>query len=201
MSISIDSIDLVPGEIYVTCGGLVTLKNDSTKQKYPWGYDRVRFMRLTKSHVIVETPWGSECELPLDYKLSSTHEGMIRSEFELSGVHETCEKILFSTALKKGIAKELSAKELQELINIETAETQNTSTTRPSEVARNEFTEKIIKYFEEPRTNPEAAKHFGVAYQKIRYTLKKLKAHGHGLQRFKIETTNDKINKTKLVRI
>lgn len=195
----IEATELIPGEVYVTRGGTVIMKGDSEGKKLPWGYERVRFMKLTETHIIVETPWETECELPLDYPLSSTSEAILRSEFPIRGVHELpAEVIPFEEALKLGISKELSAEELQEVLSEQAG---GQSTKRPSEVARNEFTEKFIKYFEEEHTFTEGAKHFGTVYQRIRYTLNKLKLHGYGLQRFQVETTKGKPAKVKLVRI
>ncbi len=188
---------LVPGEVYVTRGGTVNMKGDPDKKLVPWGYERVRFMKLTKTHIIVETPWGTECELPSDYPLCTTSETLLRSEFPVCGVHENREVIPFDKALKAGVSKELSIEEIQAL----SEDQDGTTPVRATVVARNEFTEKFIKYFETPQTIAKAAKYFGVKYQKIRYTLNKLKVNGYGLQRFQIVTTKDKPSKTQIVRI
>ena len=190
--------ELVPGEVYVTRGGTIVMKGDPNKKRIPWGYERVRFMRLTKKNIVVETPWGTECELPLDYPLCTTSETHLRSEFPVSGVHEDREVLPFDKALKEGISKELSSKELQKLAEAQEGEV---SPKRATVVARNEFTEKFIKYFEKPQTLSGASKHFGVAYQKIRYHLNKVRVHGYGLQRFQIVTTKDKPTKTQIVRL
>lgn len=183
--------ELIVGNIYVTKGGLLTF---ATGEQFPWGYDRVKFIKYTEQGILVHTPWGSECALAPDYPLFETKETLIRSEFPLRGVHETRETIPFDKALELKICKELSKKEVRkQLHNANTSISTNTvqnkqtpSKSKTGEVATDIFTQDFIKYFEDYKTLAEAAKHFKISYQKVRYTLKKIKNKGYQTNRFSI---------------
>lgn len=178
--------DLIPGKIYVTQGGVLTKNEDTKGTEYPWGYDRVKFLRfgsVGKSkdlRIFIKTPWGTKCDLPLNYPLSTTSETVLRSEFPLMGMHKTRVVIPFEEALKREICKELNATEIRatkEKDSTEIALSQGT-------IERTEFMCKVIDFFAEPHTMAEAAKHFNVKYQQIRYTVNNLNKKGFEHQRF-----------------
>ena len=190
--------DLVQGKVYVVRGGTVILKGGSVEKAVPWGYDRIKFLRTTDTHIIVATCWGSEVPLALDYPLHSTSETMMRTEFKLRGVHISRKKIPFDEALKLGICKELD----EETLRVQMAtETPDIKAVTQSKVTRSMFTDDLIKYFTEFNSVPAAADHFGVKYQKIRYTLDGIKKKGYNNQRYILEKKVDGITQVKLTKV
>jgi len=179
----IKSDELIVGKIYVTKGGLLTF---ITGEQVPWGYDRVKFIKYTENGLLVHTPWGSECALVADYPLFETKETMVRSEFPLRGVHKTREVIPFDKALELKICKELSKKELRKLSKEAEIAQSSQSSVKVGEIAHGDFMQEFIKYFSDYKTFAEAAKHFKTSYQKIRYTLKKIKNKGYQAKRFTV---------------
>jgi len=176
MSKRSSKVQLDIGKIYVTNGGLVTLSDQ--KDPVPWGYDRVRLIKITKEHFIVETPWASTVALPLNYSLAPTNETVIRSEFCLENNYISCETIPFAVALKRGICKELTAEEVANLKSPKTVSGKS---------SKSGITEAVIVYLETPKTIRDTAIHFGVTYQKIRYILKRLVSKGYGFHKYQIK--------------
>jgi len=117
-----------------------------------WGYDRVKLLCINNNSLIVKTPWETECTVPIDYDLFETPEDDVFWEFKL--VHSFIDKVCipFNEAIKKGIC------------------TLRTKIT---------FNDQIAGYFATPQKINEAAKHFSVSYQKIRYTITSLINNGY----------------------
>jgi len=183
--------DLKIGHIYVVQGGLVTIQvTESTTQTLGWGYDRVKFAKIENNYIVVDTPWGSKCLLPLDYPLYSTIERHMRSEFPIRGAHKSRKVIPFDEALKLNICKELDNTKIKTLPNNVTSKIIGK---RPhGQESTNVFIEELIKYFKTAQTLSSAATHFNVKYQKIRYLIKNIKDRGYNSQRFNVVNTKEK---------
>ena len=188
--------DLIPGKVYVSDGGLLQLKPEGSK-KVGWGYERVEFIKIHENYIIVATPWDTECWIQLKYGLSATKETTIRSIFPLRGMHISREVIPFDTALELGLTKEITAGELRK----ERKEGDTSGDTKRSTVGRDQFIDNLIVFFSEFKSYAEAAKHFNIVYQKIRYTIEGIKKRGHNLQRFTCETEKKGVTKVKLTRV
>lgn len=196
--------ELMSGQIYVTQGGTVVMLaevekvipgkgvvlKEGSETEVPWGYDRVRFVKVTDTHIIVETPWGTECELPLDYPLVCTTEKVMRCEFPVRGPHKSRKIIPFEEALKMGICKEVNIVQEVPVENSKDAEPvkPKVKAARAKETSKNDLKKALIEYFSEEHTLTEAAKHFKIEYQKIRYNLQDIKNKGFELQRFELKS-------------
>jgi len=182
--------ELIPGQVYVTQGGTLTLKGEKDPEVIPWGYDRVRFIKVVGNHIIVETAWNSECELPLDYALEPTIEEHVRSEFPLRGIHVDRTVIPFEEALAKGICKEITGK-VEQKVQDDTVPVSTQSLkikkSRTIGIVRNDLYDKIIEFFSEFHSIAEAVTSFDIIYQKVRHTLENINKRGHAGQRFNLE--------------
>lgn len=191
--------DLIAGCIYVTRGGLITLPDGVVTG---WGYDRLKIIKKYNSltsgrKILVQTPWGTEMELPEDYPLEKTSETRAKSEFKLVGRFLKRETIPFEEAVKRGICKE------QDILpsSIEETETEEVSNNsrkpssqvklRKSATENEELYQKFIDYFSKPRKMVDAVKHFGIQYQKVRYTIMNIKKDGLNLSRFELKQGNE----------
>ena len=175
--------DLIVGCIYVTKGGLVTLPDGVVTG---WGYDRVKVLKKYNSitserKILVQTPWGTEIELSDNYPLEKTTEIYTKSEFRLIGRFLKKETLSFDEAIKRGICKE------QDILHVSEESTTEETKNNPqppkhkgkkSATENNELYQKFIDYFSKPRKMVDAVKHFGLAYQKVRYIIMNIKQNG-----------------------
>lgn len=143
--------DIKVGQVYVTRGGIAVL-NASGKTAY-WGFDRVKVVKKNKTAIVVETPWGTLCNLPVNYPLYFTKEKTPRIEFKLITTYLTKQEFEFDEAVAAGICVEHIS---------------------PADLKIEKILEDLIKYFNTPQTISSAAKKFGKTYQKIRYLISKI---------------------------
>ncbi len=178
------------GNVYVSRGGLIKLPGRA--DPVPWGYDRVKLLEITTDHIVIQTPWKTMCIVPLDYPLVETIETVVRSEFRLENNYISCEIIPFDEAIKRGICKELTENELPSKVM-----------SKPKNTAQDtELTEAVIDYFATSNTVKDAAGHFGVKYQKIRYILKQIGEKGYGAQRFQIKMSKQGgVNAVQIIKV
>jgi len=187
--------DIIVGVIYVTRGGVVTLPDGVVTG---WGYDRVKIIKkfnsLSGDHrVLLQTPWNTELEVSEDYPLEKTTETYVRSEFKLVGRFTKKDTLPFEEAIKKGLCKEedILPSSTEE---IEPEDSDKPSTTRPTKSKKSateskDIYQKVIDYFSKPQKMVDAAKHFGMQYQKIRYIVMNIKQNGFNLNRFELKTS------------
>ena len=198
----IEKDDLILGTIYITAGGLATvLDTKGVKIKTPWGFDRVKYIKTTDYSIIVETPWGTECVLPLDYKFYTTSETKIRSEFPLCGPYFEKTRMTFKEAIEQGYCKEIIKTKKPKNVKISDSVPPPIISTsaRMSTTVNNDLCEKIIKYFEEPRVMIDAAKELGLVYQTLRYRLINFNKKGHNLVRYNL--IQSKIDGKKVIQL
>jgi hypothetical protein len=154
---SIDYRNLEPDKVYVTVGGTAVNKHGEI---VGWGYDRVKFLRISDNSIVVQTPWSAECTVPLDYPLSETPEEEVFCEFQLIINFTNKIEIPFNEALSCGICK---------LYNKETNDA----------FPYNKFYSNLVRYFTIPQTIADAARHFNVPYQRIRHTITSIGNQGY----------------------
>jgi len=181
--------NLEVGKIYVTRGGLATVERKDGIVKVPWGYDRVKVIKkrpdpIKNGIVIVETPWGTQCELPGNYPLVQTDETIIRSEFKLLGHYISKDEIPFSEAFARGICSNVPVPKSTS-DNIRVTPQKVSSCT----VKHKDFIGKLIEYFSTPRKIAEATNYFNCPYQKVRYAIKLIENKGYNFNNYKILTS------------
>lgn len=148
--------DVKIGQVYVTHGGTVVV--DKSGKTMGWGYDRVKVIRKNSTKLVVETPWGTSCILTNTYPLYLTREVEPRIEFKLITTYISKQEISFDGALERGICVEIIP---------------------PDELAAEQFLIDLIEYFGTPQSISAAAQKFGATYQKIRYSVDKIKNIGN----------------------
>lgn len=96
--------DTVIGKVYASRGG--TFK-DVGGQVRSWGYDRIRVKSISDKKVVVETAWGTEVNIPIDYILYSTPEEELKGTPPAIKGRDSGEtvELTFEEAISKGYEK------------------------------------------------------------------------------------------------
>lgn len=190
-------------QVYVTMGGSILC--DSGVKKY-WGYDRVRLIKKFEKpegtlRVLVQTPWGNECDIPFDYPLSETDEVCIWSPFPIRAEMKEKKVIPFDDAVNLKIFPERPSRDLNSLYveSSEKVDEKNSmqSSKKPrarlqTSTKKDDFVQAVIDFFNTPQIVANAAIKLGVPYQKIRYViLNVLKTKGFKGNRYLIISSKD----------
>lgn len=170
VSTTILAKDTEVGKVYVTGGGTLIHR----EKLCVWGFERVKVKKKTEKRVIVQTPWKTECELPLNEELYTTLETQIKEPHPIYAKTQrsSMKKLTFQEAIDEGHEKMSDSKRTGQVVKEKKATKQLT-----------EMEQKIISLLsvEGGSTIVNVGNTLGIKAQIVRNRLKKICDRGYKL--------------------